>query len=609
MLIFDNPSSEIFGLTATPSLGDSATSKTYVDNLVAGGSSKLSGITAANAANTINNGDFDQVWNWSMTTNGTNAFTFGENVPSVGIGTTLFTVATATGSTAAPFSVTNQTQQIITTSAAGALSLSAQFGENVTINTLNAPGAFGGSIQIFGGNAPAGGSIGLQAGSASNPAFGAGSSLLDGGTSPAGFGATVHSNGGSASGGGSLLMTGGNAAAASGLPGGSIIATAGVGDGAGPGGALFLEGGNGSATSGGGTASIQGGSGGSFGGLAAVIGGVASGTGATGGQVSILGGAATDGDGGGVNIQANSGTGTDRNGGSTTILAGNATGTGASGILSITSGSAGANGAGGQLNIFGGVGGTIAGSGGTINIQGGLATINSGGPVNITGGTGVPGGSINITGGLSTNVGNSGGSVAIFGGTPTDGNGGSLSMTGADAVGTNRDGGSTFIGSGSGTGTGVAGNIVLAPGIGGYVSQHTTGVSLNAFTEKSIIARATTTNATITEAFTDGVSKQMVLPDNSTWNFEVRVVARRTDATDESFAAVYEGAIDRQAGAATTAIVGSVLSTPLADDSAGAWTVLVDADAGSGALRVQVTGQAAKTIRWNAFVKIVEVTN
>ena len=120
---------------------------------------------------------------------------------------------------------------------------------------------------------------------------------------------------------------------------------------------------------------------------------------------------------------------------------------------------------------------------------------------------------------------------------------------------------------------------------------------------------AQTTTATQTELFTDGTggSGRITLPDDTTWFFEVSVVARRTDADDESAAYKFEGAIDRNVGAATTSLIGTAATTVIAEDSP-AWDVVVDADTTNGSIRVLVTGEAGKTIRWVAQVKTIGVT-
>jgi hypothetical protein len=103
-----------------------------------------------------------------------------------------------------------------------------------------------------------------------------------------------------------------------------------------------------------------------------------------------------------------------------------------------------------------------------------------------------------------------------------------------------------------------------------------------------------------------GTTNQVVLPNDATYFFKVSIVARRTDADNESAAYTFEGCIDRNANAASTALVGTPVKTILAEDTS-AWDVSVSADTTNGALAITVTGQAAKTIRWVAKIETVEV--
>lgn len=123
---------------------------------------------------------------------------------------------------------------------------------------------------------------------------------------------------------------------------------------------------------------------------------------------------------------------------------------------------------------------------------------------------------------------------------------------------------------------------------------------------REYIMRSTTTNATQTELFTNGGTFRLTLANDSTWKFQVLVVARRTDVNDESASFTLDGCIDRNASAATTALVGTVTLSNVIKDSP-AWDVTVNADTTNGALRILVTGEAGKTIRWVAFVKTIEV--
>lgn len=71
-----------------------------------GGSSALSGITAATGANTVASGNNGaQIWNWAQTTNSQTAFTFGETTAATGTSDLELSVKTLAGSTAIPLSV------------------------------------------------------------------------------------------------------------------------------------------------------------------------------------------------------------------------------------------------------------------------------------------------------------------------------------------------------------------------------------------------------------------------------------------------------------------------------------------------------------------------
>ncbi len=120
----------------------------------------------------------------------------------------------------------------------------------------------------------------------------------------------------------------------------------------------------------------------------------------------------------------------------------------------------------------------------------------------------------------------------------------------------------------------------------------------------TLVIRGTTTTATPT-ALTLNVG-QLSLEDDSTVMFEISIVARRTDADNESAAYKLRGCIDRNAGAATTALVGTVDKVVLAEEIA-AWDVNATADTTNGALSIVVTGEAAKTIRWVAACYLTEV--
>ncbi len=82
----------------------------FLSGCSGGGSSSLSALTAATTTNSISNGNNAQTWKWSLTGASTVGFTLTESSASTG-GTpnsqALFSLATLTGSTAIPLSITN----------------------------------------------------------------------------------------------------------------------------------------------------------------------------------------------------------------------------------------------------------------------------------------------------------------------------------------------------------------------------------------------------------------------------------------------------------------------------------------------------------------------
>lgn len=124
------------------------------------------------------------------------------------------------------------------------------------------------------------------------------------------------------------------------------------------------------------------------------------------------------------------------------------------------------------------------------------------------------------------------------------------------------------------------------------------------------VLRNETTDATITELFLDGTggSQPLVVPDNSVVTFSVLIAGRRTDATGGGAGYKFEGVIMKDATGASVTFIGNPSKTILGETNAP-WDASVIADTSNGALKITVTGQAAKTIRWVATVLTTEVTN
>lgn len=124
------------------------------------------------------------------------------------------------------------------------------------------------------------------------------------------------------------------------------------------------------------------------------------------------------------------------------------------------------------------------------------------------------------------------------------------------------------------------------------------------------LLRTHTVNNTPTEMFIDGTagSVRLELPDDSTWTFRIMITGHRTDLGNGHAGYTAVGVIYRGAGAASTTIQGAVNKTVIAESNP-AWDINISADTTNGSLKILVTGENSKTIRWVAMVETVEVTN
>jgi hypothetical protein len=152
---------------------------------------------------------------------------------------------------------------------------------------------------------------------------------------------------------------------------------------------------------------------------------------------------------------------------------------------------------------------------------------------------------------------------------------------------------------GDGTDSRIAGGQVFAQG-----KFATAGDAQNGL----YVLRNNTSNATATELFLNGSSTRLALPNNSVFVFDIVVGGRRTDATGGSAGYRFQGVIKRDANASTTALIGSVSKTVIAETNT-AWDATVTADTSNGAMIITVTGEASKTIRWVATATTTEITN
>lgn len=124
------------------------------------------------------------------------------------------------------------------------------------------------------------------------------------------------------------------------------------------------------------------------------------------------------------------------------------------------------------------------------------------------------------------------------------------------------------------------------------------------------ILRNITSGNSTTELFLDGAgaTQRLVLPNNSLFTFAIYIAARRTDSTGGGAGYKFEGVVRKDGTAGSTTIVGSVSKSILGETNV-IWDASVVADTTNGTLRINVTGETGKTIRWVATVLTTEVTN
>jgi hypothetical protein len=245
----------------------------------------------------------------------------------------------------------------------------------------------------------------------------------------------------------------------------------------------------------------------------------------------------------------------------------------------------------GQQSVIGG-GSNNTASGALSTVAGGLSGVASNTSATVGGGQ-----SNTASGTFTTVVGGANNTASLQGATVI---GGRFNVS---------DGLSSIVGGEYATARGIRGARVHAAGGAWSGGANVLGTAQTG----TYVLRRETTNATTSNLSTNGssptqASEIVTLPDNATYTFDILVTARRTDAANESAGYRLVGVVDRQSGAATTALVGTVTKTVIAEDTA-AWDVDVYVDTTLGGFSVQATGEAAKTIRWVAVVNTAEVMN
>lgn len=258
-------------------------------------------------------------------------------------------------------------------------------------------------------------------------------------------------------------------------------------------------------------------------------------------------------------------------GGDTVILSTSTSAGTASGALIV----GGGLGVGGNGN-FGGSGAFAGGGsfGGTLTVgSNAVSASTTSGAFTVTGGAGI-GGAINV------------GNTATIGG--------AINAAGTATFGTNL-----ILGNGAVNRGGVASEVV-ANGNFNNPGDAQAGVYL---------LRVSTNTSSFIALTSDSLSvstvNQIVLPDNSTYNFRINVTGRGTTSTQDGGWA-FSGVISRYAGPGTT--VMRVVNKEKLWATTSSWDCNVVADVTNGALQVLVHSDGANTARFVAKVETVEVT-
>jgi len=118
------------------------------------------------------------------------------------------------------------------------------------------------------------------------------------------------------------------------------------------------------------------------------------------------------------------------------------------------------------------------------------------------------------------------------------------------------------------------------------------------------ILKRETTNDSLQELQFTNTSKKLSLPDNSSWYFKLRVIAK--DSANNTAIFNSDGAIKKGASAGFTQIVGNLQTTRFADEI-GCGGIVISADTSYGYLKIEVAGKIGTTIRWVGYLNLTEV--
>lgn len=118
------------------------------------------------------------------------------------------------------------------------------------------------------------------------------------------------------------------------------------------------------------------------------------------------------------------------------------------------------------------------------------------------------------------------------------------------------------------------------------------------------ILRGVSTNNLPTELYLDGNSAKLVLQNNTSYFFNVKLLGR--DSSGNTVAMHVDGAAKRGANATTVKLIGNP-HTKLIYDEIGVGEMKFDVNINNGSLKFFVVGKNLSTIRWIARVELSEL--
>jgi hypothetical protein len=165
----------------------------------------------------------------------------------------------------------------------------------------------------------------------------------------------------------------------------------------------------------------------------------------------------------------------------------------------------------------------------------------------------------------------------------------------------------------SGATSQAGGNSATTRGIAGTVAYSPAAISTVGDIQKCEYSLGVLTNFSAAATILTGdlgaavAANSIVMPNNSAYKFRVDVIGFASGSGDYK-STVFEGVIQRLAGAGTTNIAGLITTAIANTAGAAAWTITVTANVALGGLSVTVQGDVGQQVKWAATVTTKEVT-